>query len=255
MAVFGSENWLDKTARAADAPALALLHLRDWLGGRRFAGRRRDAQLVLTTTDSHDNFRQMAFTFAVIALAAKLCAADGKPTRDEFMAFREAFPMPAGEHEKIRRLFGMALRDGADATDHARRVAALFPPARHRALLRELLARLMRVAGSDGAINPCEDGVLQEVARIFHIGRRVYARILRDHRELAARPDPYAVLGVGEHWKDADIRSAYMKLMREHHPDSVQSRGGSADAVLVASRQVAQLNAAYNAIRAERRTG
>lgn len=253
MAGLGNENWLDKTARAADAPALVWSQLRDWLGGRRFGAGRRDARLVLTTTDSHDNFRQMAFSFAVIGLAAKLCAADGKPTRDEFMAFCEAFPMPVSEHEKIRRLFGMALRDGAKASDHARRVAALFPPARHRILLRELLSRLMRVASTDGTINLREEAVLLEVAQIFHIGRRGYGRILRDHREDAVELNPYAVLGVGEDWKDSDIRSVYMKLMREHHPDSVQSRGGSADAVLVASKQVAHLNAAYNAIRAERR--
>lgn len=253
MAYTRSENWMDRTARAADAPALAFMHLRDWLGGRRKGERQRNAKMVLTTTDSDDNFREMAFTFAVIALAAKLAAADGNPTREEFIVFREVFPMPASEHEKIRRLFGMALRDDAKAADHARRIATLFPPARHRALLCDVLSRLFRVATADGNMHPREQALLFEVAQAFHVGRRAFMRLLRQHMVESGEDDPYAVLGVEAAWSDGDIRRAYMRLMREYHPDSVQARGGSADAVLIAGRQVAQLNAAYNAIRSERR--
>lgn len=248
-----SESWIEMTVRVADAPALALGQLRDWLSNRRRGGTFRHARIALTTTDSKDNFREIAFTFAVIALAAKLTCVDGQPTREEFIVFREVFPMPASEHEKIRRLFQMAIRDGAKAVDHARRIATLFPPSRHRRLLSDVLSRLFKVATADGAMGPRKEALLREVARCFHIGSRAFERLQRQHMVQMEEADPYAVLGVKPDWPDVTIRYTYHRLMREYHPDSVQSRGGSPDAVLIASRQVAQLNAAYNAIRAERR--
>lgn len=253
MAYLRSQRWIDRTLRVVDAPALMLGQLRDWLGNRRERGQLRHARLELTTTDNHDNFREMAFTFAIIALAAKLAEADGTPSRDEFITFREIFPMPASEHEKIRRLFALATRDGAKVSAHARRIAALFPPARHRDLLADVLARLCKLAMSDGQLHQREEELLQEIARCFHIGRRSYQRIVQQAFDEVEASDPYAVLGAKADWSDDAIRAAYRRLMREYHPDTVMANGGSADAVLIASRQMAQLNSAYNAIRAERR--
>lgn len=240
------------TIRAADAPALAIGRLRDWLSNRRRGEVIRTARMSLTADDGHDNFREMAFTFAVIALAAKLSGVDGNPSREEFIVFREVFPMPASEHNKIRRLFMMALQDNTQAVDHARRISMLFPPAQHRRLLSDVLSRLFKVATADGAMHPNEEMLLREVAQRFHIGRRAYQRLMHQHMVQTEDGDPYAVLGVKADWPESDIRKTYHRLMREYHPDSVQSRGGSADAVLIASRQVAQLNAAYNAIQADR---
>jgi DnaJ like chaperone protein len=248
-----SDSWIDMTVRAADAPALALGQLRDWLFNRRRNDILRTASAELTLADDSDNFREISFTFAVIALAAKLASADGKPSREEFIVFREVFPMPASEHDKIRRLFRMAMRDESKAVDHARRIAVLFPPARHRRLLSDVLSRLFKVATADGGMAKNEEALLREVARCFHIGRRAFERLHRQHMVQTEEIDPYAVLGVKPDWPDVTIRYTYHRLMREYHPDSVQSRGGDADAVLIASRQVSQLNAAYNAICAERR--
>jgi DnaJ like chaperone protein len=253
MSYLRSHRWIDRTLRVVDAPALMLEQLRDWLGNRHQRGQLRHARVQLTTTDSHDNFREMAFTFAIIALAAKLAEADGTPSRDEFITFREIFPMPASEHEKIRRLFALATRDGAKVSAHARRIATLFPPPRHRELLCDVLARLCRLAMSDGRLHAREEVLLEEIARCFRIGRRSYQRLVQRVFDEVGVGDPYGVLGAKPDWSDEDIRKAYYRLMREYHPDGVQAQGGSADAVLIASRQMAQLNSAYNAIRAERR--
>jgi DnaJ like chaperone protein len=40
--------------------------------------------------------------------------------------------------------------------------------------------------------------------------------------------------------------------MVEHHPDSVASRGGSSDAVRLATEKVAMINAAWDRIKRER---
>lgn len=50
--------------------------------------------------------------------------------------------------------------------------------------------------------------------------------------------DPYFVLGVGKNSSDADIKAAYRKLAKEHHPD----KGGSHE-------KFAEINAAYDSIK------
>lgn len=248
------QGWLSRMTRVFDSPLHALGGVRGLLGkdaARR--GQLRSAQVTLSSSGHHDEFRGMAFTFAVIALAANVARADGKATRDEFLAFREAFPMPANEHEKIHRLFGMALRDGGTAEQHARRISTLFPVSRHRRLLRDVLARLVQVALVDGHLKPAEAATLESVGRVFGLRKREVARILRQPDTARDDANPYAILGVRPEDSAEDIRRSYHRLMRENHPDNVLAQGGSQEAVRIASHQVAQLSAAYQAIRAERR--
>lgn len=250
---------LSLAAQVAEWPQRAVAHVRSLACQLRGKRSKRDetlrsAQMLLTTSEHHDDFREMAFTFAVIALAANVSKADGDPSREEFLAFRDAFPMPATEHEKIHQLYTLALRDEADVVHHARRIATLFPVAAYRRLLGDVLSRLVRVAAVDGALNMQERNLLLRIAQAFGLRRREAARLLRKPVIEEVNANPYALLGVKPETSEADIRRHYHRLLRENHPDNIQATGGSEEAMLVASRQVAQLNAAYQAIRNERRS-
>jgi len=52
--------------------------------------------------------------------------------------------------------------------------------------------------------------------------------------------DPYAVLGVARTVSDAELRRAYLKLARRHHPDSHPEAGRDA-----AERKMQEINAAW----------
>jgi len=52
--------------------------------------------------------RSVAFTMAVIALAAKMAKADGVVTDDEREAFSRLFRVPPGERRNVERLFRLA---------------------------------------------------------------------------------------------------------------------------------------------------
>ncbi|MGZ6269174.1 MAG: J domain-containing protein, partial [Candidatus Limnocylindrales bacterium] len=58
--------------------------------------------------------------------------------------------------------------------------------------------------------------------------------------------DPYQVLGVSHDASQATIKAAWRRLAREHHPDLV---GDDASAARRATREMAQINAAYQDIR------
>jgi DnaJ like chaperone protein len=69
----------------------------------------------------------------------------------------------------------------------------------------------------------------------------------------AQGPDPYAVLGVPRDASDDAVRQAWRQLMRENHPDGLAARGVPAEFVKRATDKVAEINAAWDRIKRERR--
>lgn len=229
----------------------ALEEQADWRQSRRRGRQLRMTYQALTHVPEYDRFRDLAFSFAVIALAAKLAQVDGEVTEKEFNAFRAMFPVPESEEGKIRDLFQSASRDNSDPLVYARQVCGFFPPESHAKMLQDVLAKLVKVAAVDGALADTEIYFLRRVAEVFQLKSRVVSQLLKGH-ELASTSNPYALLQVKRGWNDRQIRHAYLRLVRDYHPDKIQARGGSAEAVKSASNHIALLNAAYTLICQER---
>ena len=186
----------------------------------------------------------VAFTIAVIALGAKMAKADGTVSRDEVAAFREVFQVPPQEATNLRRVFDLARRSTAGFDSYARQVGRLFHG--HRAVLEDLLGGLFYIALADGRVCDKEDAYLREVARHLGFDPAGYARIRSAF--LGTQPeradDPHAVLGVAPDASLDEIRAAYRRLVRAHHPDLLVARGLSADRVAQATARIAHINAA-----------
>lgn len=243
-----ARKWLLKTVR----PAYALYcRINGWRRHSRRSRQFRMTHLAMDSLPDNRRFRHMNFTFAMIALAAKMAKIDGAVKEEEFLAFYQGFPMPAGEYDKIRQLFMMAAEDTTDAEIYARRIASLFPGRRHRSLLKNLLWRLIDIAKVDGEMNRLELDFLHSTTEIFGIKSRAVSRRLY---ECHAAPiiNPYTLLQVKPEWSDQQIRHAYLRLIRHSHPDKVQANGGTKEAVRIASHHMALLNAAYTHICQER---
>jgi DnaJ like chaperone protein len=236
-----------------------------YLGGPLGALLERAARLLPRTlmqrlggASSPDPRGSVTFTIAVIALGAKMAKADGTVTRDEVAAFREVFQVPPEEEEHLRRVFDIARRSTAGFESYARQVGRLF--AGRRADLEDLLGGLFYIALADGRLCPAEDTYLRAVAR--HLGFDVagYERIRAAFVETPAEPsgadDPHAVLGVAPDASLAEIRAAYRRLIRAHHPDLLAARGLPQDRVALATARVARINAARDRLlRARTRRG
>lgn len=110
--------------------------------------------------------KSVAFTIAILALAAKMAKADGQVTRDEVSAFRAIFTLPAGEEAHAARVFDLARQDVAGFDAYARKVAALFNPgqqpirAQDHHILIDVLEALFAIAMADGAYHAGEDAYL-----------------------------------------------------------------------------------------------
>ena len=69
----------------------------------------------------------------------------------------------------------------------------------------------------------------------------------------ATGDDAYAVLGMPRDATDEALRGAWLRLMRENHPDSLASRGVPPEFIARAGEKVARINAAWDRIKRERR--
>lgn len=238
--------------------------LNAWL--RAFLRRTRRLFLPLTATapaapsapqaddwDDAGHHEEVAFTLAVIALAARLINADGGESQREYKAFLQAFPMPNSESNKIRRLYNAACRDKTPAAFYARHIAGLYPGKQE--LFCQLLRRLFQVAAADGPINLREFRFLREVAQALSLSdaaiRRIGEEVLRREDE-----DPHALLGVPKDCDAIRLKQSYHAALRACHPDRVAASLAEArDAmeeswISLMSQQAVAVNAAYTQLKA-----
>src|SRR3546814_8830695 len=121
------------------------------------------------------------------------------------------------------------------------------------AVLEELLDCLTYIARADGTMHPEEIRYLRAVAEIFDLDEAAFERVtaLRTARDGA---DPYRVLGVPRDVANGDLKAAYLKLVRENHPDRLTAQGMPEEFVDLANRKLAEINAAYDKVAEERRS-
>jgi DnaJ like chaperone protein len=196
--------------------------------------------------------RQVAFSMALIALAAKMAKADGVVTQSEVEAFRRVFQIPPAEQHHVARLFDLAKRDVAGYDAYAERVAHLF--ADDPAMLADVLDGLFVIAKADGAVHERELAYLESVADIFAIRGVAFEQIAARH-VVGPEGDPYAVLDAGRDWPIDEIRGRYRKLVAENHPDRLIARGLPAEFIAIATERMAAINRAWETIERQRRPG
>ncbi len=194
--------------------------------------------------------REVAFSMALIALAAKMAKADGVVTQSEVDAFRRIFRVPDGERAHVARLFDLAKQDVAGYDSYAARVAHLFSD--DRALLGDVLDGLFFIAKADGAVHERELAYLESVGEIFGIRGADFERIAARH-VVGPEGDPYAVLDAGRDWPLDEIRGRYRELVAENHPDKLIARGMPAEFIAIANDRMAAINRAWETIERQRK--
>jgi DnaJ like chaperone protein len=197
----------------------------------------------------HPGLRQLAFTIGVIALAAKMAGADGEVSDAEVHAFRSFFHVPPGEEKNVERFFHLAKRDVAGFEIYARQLAALFPDAPE--ILENVLEGLFEIAQADGRVDAAEADYLAQVARLFGLGGARFERAKAAALGVV-ECEPCIILGIDPLATDEQIREAWLRQVRAHHPDRLIAQGLPEEAIAVANRKLALINDAYDRLKRER---
>ena len=191
---------------------------------------------------------RVAFTIGVITLSAKMSKADGVSSAIEAAAFERQFSVPESEREHARRLFTLASEDVAGYETYASQMARIL--ADEPELKITVLECLFHIATADGILHPSEDQFLSTVSTLFGLSHSDYRSV---RRAFIHDPDsPYEVLSIDAGATDQEIKARYRELVKSHHPDALVSKGVPPEFLAAASRRLAAITEAYEAIQVER---
>jgi len=187
--------------------------------------------------------KDAAFTFALIALAAKMAVSDGVVTASELHAFQRTVEIPAGIEQQVDRLFKLAQQDVAGYEAYARKIGRFFNDSPDT--LEHVLDSLFFIASADGMIHEAELDYLKSVSNIFGFDDARFEQLAAQHVLLDSGADPYIVLGLPPQADKDEVRRAYRTLVAEHHPDRLIAKGVPEELISIATARMAAVNQAY----------
>ncbi|MDR2414942.1 MAG: TerB family tellurite resistance protein [Odoribacteraceae bacterium] len=186
------------------------------------------------------------FLYSLVILATAIMKADGKITRDELAYARRFFRGNFGEEGEREAL--AIVRGLLDKEIDVQGVCLQIRYNMQVEARVQLLYFLFGVAGADGDVCASEVSLLDRVADLLGLDETTYRSIKSMfYRE----PDAaYAILGIPGSATDEEVKKAYRRAAREHHPDKVGYMGE--DIRRAAEEKFTAINAAYEKIKKER---
>ena len=208
---------------------------------------------------------QAAFFTATFSVMGYIAKADGRVTADEIKlaeAVMDRLGLSAEMRSSARKLFNEGKTDGFPIDD----VMQQFRHETHRrtTLIQMFLEIQLQAAYADGVMHPAEKDALLGICEQLGIARAQLDRLeemLRagfgrgGYDAAAAKTslqDAYRLLGVGESVNDAELKKTYRRLMSQHHPDKLVSKGLPEQMIKDATEKTQQIKAAYELIRESR---
>ena len=251
-----SQNWPKALIAAASKPHVALpllfSSLRYRMQGWVNPSDRRPPEAILSgiaELGSDGNFKNFSFTFTVIALSAKVACADGQVTREQYIAFRDAFPLSGGECTKIRSLFTLACANQTPFEQYVTQIKYMFP--HHEELFISLLERLFRIACADGSVSKMQEKIISAIAHMLDIAPANYAGIYARFGGPSQLPDKklaHEILGLSSGAEDKLLKKRYRELMQRYHPDRFAGHDISPEVKALLQLKSSEINSAYRTL-------
>jgi DnaJ like chaperone protein len=205
---------------------------------------------------------QQSFFATTFEVMGHLAKSDGRVSEDEIRVARQIMHGMRLSPEAVQS----AIRYFTEGKQ------AGYPMQQRLTALRELLgargdiARAfveiqVQAAVGAGLIERAKRRSLLEVARLLGIDGAELAQIEAAARGTSTRggvdggltlESAYRVLGVDRTASDRDVKTAYRRLMNQHHPDKLVSRGLPESMIDVAEQKTHEIRAAYERIKSQR---
>ncbi|WP_026377511.1 co-chaperone DjlA [Aestuariibacter salexigens] len=232
-----------------------------------------------------DNLQQQAVFFhALFSTIGHISKADGQVTQREIQ-MASALMDEMGLQGDTRSEAQQAFREGKAADFPLRQILSEFRESCHgrRDVMQVFLEIIIQTAYVDGRLDNAEQRVLDKVAEYLGFrqnelrylqsmfeaevrfrqaqgrGRQGHSR-QHSHRQRhqqqaqsgATLSDAYRILGIASSADDRSVKKAYRKLMSEHHPDKLVSKGLPKQAMEIAKAKAQDIQAAYEMIKTNR---
>jgi DnaJ like chaperone protein len=211
---------------------------------------------------------QTAFFTATFSVMGHIAKADGRVSPHE-IALAEALMAQMDLSPEMRRTAMRLFNEGKSPGFPLDQVLEQFrrETLRRRTLIQMFLEIQIQAAYADGALNPQEEQILLHICRQIGISEFIFRRLVqlvglqhefaggragRNPRQPAqAGPTldhAYAVLGVKPGASDAEVKRAYRRLLSQHHPDKLVSKGLPEEMMKLATQKTHEIRQAYEMI-------
>ncbi|MCV2883561.1 co-chaperone DjlA [Aestuariibacter sp. AA17] len=234
---------------------------------------------------SQDQIKSQAVFFhALFSVMGHIAKADGQ-VKSEEIRVATALMDEMGLEGDVRKEAQQAFREGKERDFPLLKTLKSFSESCHgrRDIKQVFLEILIQSAYADGSVDAAEQRVLENVAEglgfkqnellylmsMFEAevrfrqhtryqsqtGQSQHQYRQRTHQSAPKGPtlqDAYKILGVNKSDDDRAIKKAYRKLMSEHHPDKLVSKGLPKQAMEIAKNKAQDIQAAYEMIKQER---
>jgi DnaJ like chaperone protein len=212
---------------------------------------------------------QTVFFTALFSVMGHLAKADGRVSEGEIRRAREIMHrMNLNEQMRLTaiKLFNQGKQPDfplMDVVDQFRRECQ-----RRRNLMQMFIEILLHACYADGALHAAEREVLEKVARqlgfsmleLQHLEALVrnaqhFGGDFEEHAGVSAGDalrEAYEILGVSENSSDAEIKKAYRRMMNQHHPDKLVSKGLPEEMIKLATEKTQEIKKAYELVKKSR---
>jgi DnaJ like chaperone protein len=202
-------------------------------------------------TFSSNDQTQMIFFVATFSMLGKMAAADGQVSSSEIRAIEDFIDrnlrLNIAEKEFAMRIVNTSAASREPFEKFAQQFYSLFN--RQPQMLQTMYDILQRVATADNSLTKDEEKILEAAANIFNLNSRGSSA---SYSTGSSSDKNYSILGCKKTDSSDTIKSAYKKLVKDYHPDTIASKGLPEEFTKFAAEKFREINQAYEEIRKER---
>lgn len=203
---------------------------------------------------------QAQFLETTFAVMGAVCKADGQVTADEIKVAETLFDrlhLPAAARETAKAAFNRGKAPGFDLDAEVARFAQV---SRGQHVLHQMFLQIQLSAlAADGRVHSAEHDMLVRIARGLGVSeaevRRLEAMLGGGRAGASTQQkldEAYRVLGIDASASDTELKKAYRRLMSQHHPDKLASKGLPESMRALAEEKTREITGAYELIERER---
>jgi len=208
---------------------------------------------------------QTAFFTATFSVMGHICKADGLVSSAEIRVARHVMAQMQLNPEQVNAAMAL-FNEGKKAEFSLEAVLnQLRTEIGHRQTLKRMFIEIQCIAATaDSAVDQTERKLLLHICDVIGFSRTELEGLLNAfnsnfHRgQQGASParnsasEAYKILGVKASDSDAEIKKAYRRLISQHHPDKLVSKGLPEEMIKIATARTHEIRQAYELLKEKR---